>query len=63
MKTYFKKVVPVICVTVFLCLVIVPQANALLIEGIVGENGIEVTYEINRRIKGEITITPGTHGN
>ena len=58
MKTYFKNVLPVICVIVFLGLAIVPQANALLIESIAGENGIEVTYDINRRLKGEIIITP-----
>ncbi|MDX1778955.1 MAG: hypothetical protein R3339_08745 [Thermodesulfobacteriota bacterium] len=58
MKSYFKNVVSVICVMVFLGLAIAPQANALLIESIVGENGIEVEYEINRRLTGEITITP-----
>ena len=58
MKTYFKNIVPVICVMIFLCLAVAPQANALLIESIVGENGIEMTYDISRRLKGDIIINP-----
>jgi hypothetical protein len=58
MKTHLKNLAPVLLLTAFLCLAISPQAGALLFESLVGENGIEVTYDINRRLKGEIVITP-----
>jgi hypothetical protein len=58
MKAHIKKVVPALLITAFLCLAIPPGAGALSFESLVGENGIEVIYDINRRLNGEITITP-----
>ena len=58
MKTNVKNVLSVSVVTVLLCLALTSGANALFIESIVGETGIEMEYDINQRLKGEVTITP-----
>ena len=58
MKTQIKNLILGLLLTAFLCLAMPPRAGALLFESLVGENGIEVEYEINSRLRGEITITP-----
>jgi len=58
MKTYIKNLLSVFFITLFLLLAMTSRTNALFIESIVGEDGIEMEYDINRRLKGEIKITP-----
>lgn len=57
MKRYGKKCFSGVFFAVLLSLSLSSPAHAFFFEAVAGEEGIAITYDINRRLKGEIEIT------